>query len=238
MYTLKLITFIYIITSYGCFSQKKNNNNDISAFKFTVTIPAVSQERKLLSIIDSTIIWKNNEYEIYEKFYTSYSENKDSMSETILKNYYIFRNGDLFGKQYSYKLKYESNFKVDSFLKQQIFDKTSGLTEMDTLVYKKQDANILVEKFYKKKLLDESYSDSTFITYDLNLRNENFSISKKLDSSSNSKTIKIIHFYKPNHSFYGLSFTESRIIGFEMELHPLADSAIIYNLIKKYGATQ
>jgi hypothetical protein len=188
-------TALVIITALICYSFVKYKK-PIRKIITTYCIPSII-DGKFYELIDSTSIIYTDKYTLYEMMPNHTSKIlKDSINyEQVNYKYFMLKKGEEFGFLYdslntknNRKLSADSLLQKTGFLDGDLFKNKYKYNLSKTIKSRGEYSKIEV---YIPKVKEKFSPDTTLIYYSKGLKNIEFSLSKSLDSDSETKVCKI-----------------------------------------------
>jgi hypothetical protein len=151
---------------------------------------------------DTTLINLHDSFKVYndgEKYYYLFPvkvflEN-DSVILSATIEYSIFEHtrDSLFGLYFNNQTKRFSRLSADSIFKRNAFGGFGYLSANDSLVQTKMnvDSFLMVETYVRKKVIDQSYADTTILYYNKLSLEPSFNLSKKLETEKGLNLVKV-----------------------------------------------
>lgn len=245
-----LIAFSAIILI--CCSYNKNTPKsaslDIRQFKLLISFPTLTTDNRFVTVKDSQYFIYYKDLALCKFPYTKeYSSNLfDSTGEIIEHkiirtdtnfHYLIYRRGEMNG--YAFDSTQDQKGRkvlVDSFLKTRlmVIDRyifNSG----DSLINKTYEPNNAIQETYLRRLKNDKWDcDTNHLFFSKDLKNIDFSISKKLDSIKGAKLFKVHQISNGDPKNENFFFRQKRETLLEIKQIPIKGSKEIIDFWNRY----
>lgn len=197
-----IVSLILIIFIFNAFSfNKQKEQNKIKKIKIKYNLPFIKNNREIGNLTDSlSIIYSGNNI-IYEIPYYFSLEKNDSIVHMKTKyKYFAYQKGTEMGFWFdSINALSKKKENILSVHKEKTFANPPDLFDEknDVLVNteRNKDGYKLIETYTSKIKTDITYSDTMKVYYKDELKNINYSISKKLEHIKKLKVFKIRFIY-------------------------------------------
>ncbi len=213
------LVLVFAIGILGCIpAGTKSSTGDFNVIMFKEHYEDYfsKQAGNLQNYEDSSFVIFNKEYLIFKRPIISTSEvfhgNQRTFARTDTLNQYIaYKRGDAFGIKYDTLGAPPRKIPVDSFLVQQttngnkLYDNSN-----DRLFSSRTVGNVDIVTYIPQTRLRRGTSDSIYFYFDKRLKDIPYSLSKELDSLSNSKMYKAVYVYNKKAKDDVLPFDQAR----------------------------
>ena len=240
---IKVATNVILMISFLFFhsatcSQKKGLKCVSLSFTAPVNIYKENDEIKIALLKDTISVFYYSDYLIYRLLPTVKWETGENIKGT--EPYFIYTERDSCGILFNSLTDSACSIicRIDSFLFNRAFrgedldipvDSLWSITEV-----KKENGEILIEKYGSTKQGDEMTVDSIYYYYSRKMNRVQYSFSKKLDSISGMKLFKCRLIFNSKFSKSHNGVLPKREISFEIREEVPPDEKEILSLIKKY----
>lgn len=234
----KVTLLITLTTFVGC----SQDTMPIQRVDFLFTVPIVELDGRLRYITDSVSIFYYQGYTVYGFPYTYSQEDETHILSQERRYNFLIRppnstRGSLYevsGKRTYQKIRIDSLLllKGPGFGKKDFFNQHNDqLVESNA---SSKDTFDLVEKYVPKQKPDFSYPDTVIFYFSSTFRNNDFSISKHLDSTKKRKVMKAALLFYPRYdSTYQVQLPQRHFV-FEIQPRPVRNRQQLMRYIAQF----